>query len=141
MTSEAAGCVDVVDVASLAVVARISTAARPRSVAFSVDGGGNTLYVHIVDPVAAITKVGKYADYVYRELQFGLRKAISAKTLDELLGDLLTWPDWALDVSPYSWVPHVPAEPWSWSSFLGLTAVALALCAAAWARFRHRDIG
>ncbi|MDG2519430.1 slipin family protein [Lysobacter soli] len=43
--------------------------------------------VRIVDPVAAITKVGKYADYVYRELQFGLRKAVSAKTLDELLGD------------------------------------------------------
>jgi ABC-2 type transport system permease protein len=58
-----------------------------------------------------------------------------------LLGDLFTWPDWALDVSPYSWVPHVPAEPWSWASFLGLTAVALALCAAAWLRFRHRDIG
>jgi ABC-2 type transport system permease protein len=58
-----------------------------------------------------------------------------------LLGDLLTWPDWALDVSPYSWVPHVPAEPWSWSSFLGLTAVALALCGAAWVRFRRRDIG
>ena len=58
-----------------------------------------------------------------------------------LLGDLLTWPDWALDVSPYSWVPHVPAEPWSWSSFLGLAAVALALCGAAWVRFRQRDIG
>ena len=48
---------------------------------------------------------------------------------------------WALDVSPYSWVPHVPAEAWSWSSFLGLAAVALALCGAAWVRFRHRDIG
>jgi len=43
--------------------------------------------VRIVDPVAAITKVAKYGDYVYRELQFGLRKAVSAKTLDELLGD------------------------------------------------------
>ncbi|MBU8977558.1 slipin family protein [Lysobacter sp. MMG2] len=43
--------------------------------------------VRIVDPVAAITRVAKYADYVYRELQFGLRKAVSAKTLDELLGD------------------------------------------------------
>ena len=43
--------------------------------------------MRIVDPVAAITKVAKYADYVYRELQFGLRKAVSAKTLDELLGD------------------------------------------------------
>ena len=43
--------------------------------------------VRITDPVAAITRVAKYGEYVYRELQFGLRKAIGAKTLDELLGD------------------------------------------------------
>ncbi|GAB3097383.1 slipin family protein [Lysobacter terrae] len=43
--------------------------------------------VRVTDPVAARTKVAKYGDYVYRELQFGLRKAIAAKTLDELLGD------------------------------------------------------
>ena len=41
----------------------------------------------VTDPVAARTKVAKFGDYVYRELQFGLRKAIAAKTLDELLGD------------------------------------------------------
>lgn len=43
--------------------------------------------IRVTDPVAARTKVAKYGDYVYRELQFGLRKAIAAKTLDELLGD------------------------------------------------------
>jgi len=43
--------------------------------------------IRVADPVAARTKVAKYVDYVYRELQYGLRKAISAKTLDELLGD------------------------------------------------------
>jgi len=43
--------------------------------------------VRVADPVAARTKVAKYGDYVYRELQYGLRKAIAAKTLDELLGD------------------------------------------------------
>jgi regulator of protease activity HflC (stomatin/prohibitin superfamily) len=43
--------------------------------------------LRVVDPVAARTKVVKYMEFVYRELQFGLRKAISAKTLDELLGD------------------------------------------------------
>src|SRR6478672_7304664 len=43
--------------------------------------------IRVTDPVAARTKVAKYCDYVYRELQFGLRKAIAAKTLDELLGD------------------------------------------------------
>jgi regulator of protease activity HflC (stomatin/prohibitin superfamily) len=43
--------------------------------------------LRVTDPVAARTKVAKYGDYVYRELQYGLRKAVSAKTLDELLGD------------------------------------------------------
>ena len=43
--------------------------------------------LRVVDAVAARTKVAKYGDAVYRELQYGLRKAVSAKTLDELLGD------------------------------------------------------
>ena len=43
--------------------------------------------MRVTDPVAARSKVAKYNDYLYRELQYGLRKAVSAKTLDELLGD------------------------------------------------------
>jgi len=43
--------------------------------------------MRVSDPVVARTKVAKPGDYLYRELQYGLRKAISAKTLDELLGD------------------------------------------------------
>ncbi|MGH8079171.1 MAG: slipin family protein [Lysobacter sp.] len=43
--------------------------------------------LRVTDPVAARTQVAKYAEHVYRELQYGLRKAISSKTLDELLGD------------------------------------------------------
>jgi regulator of protease activity HflC (stomatin/prohibitin superfamily) len=46
--------------------------------------------VRVNDPIAARTKVAKYGDYVYRELQYGLRKAVAAKTLDELLGDKAT---------------------------------------------------
>lgn len=46
--------------------------------------------VRVTDPVAARTQVAKYGDYVYRELQYGLRKAIAARTLDELLGDKAT---------------------------------------------------
>ena len=43
--------------------------------------------LRVVDPIAARTRVAKYLDYLYRELQYGLRKAVSAKSLDELLGD------------------------------------------------------
>jgi regulator of protease activity HflC (stomatin/prohibitin superfamily) len=41
----------------------------------------------VADAVAVRTKVAKYGEYLYRELQFGLRKAVASKTLDELLGD------------------------------------------------------
>ena len=41
----------------------------------------------VVDAVAMRTKVAKFAEYLYRELQFGLRKVVAARTLDELLGD------------------------------------------------------
>ncbi|WP_440225478.1 slipin family protein [Dokdonella sp. MW10] len=43
--------------------------------------------VRVTDAVAARTKVAKASEHVYRELQFGLRKAVSTKTLDELLAD------------------------------------------------------
>jgi regulator of protease activity HflC (stomatin/prohibitin superfamily) len=41
----------------------------------------------VVDAVALRTKVAKFDEFLYRELQFGLRKVVAAKTLDELLGD------------------------------------------------------
>ncbi|WP_344759565.1 slipin family protein [Luteimonas lutimaris] len=46
--------------------------------------------LRVTDPVAARTRVAKYGDYVYRELQYGLRKAVAARTLDGLLGDKAT---------------------------------------------------
>jgi len=41
----------------------------------------------VVDPVAARTGVAKVGEQVYRELQFALRQAVSARSLDELLAD------------------------------------------------------
>ncbi len=43
--------------------------------------------LRVSDPVVARTRVAKYSDFLYRELQYGLRRAVGAKTLDELLGD------------------------------------------------------
>lgn len=43
--------------------------------------------LRVTDAIASRTKLAKGGDFVYRELQFGLRKAIAAKSLDELLGD------------------------------------------------------
>ncbi len=41
----------------------------------------------VTDAVAAKTRVAKFDEHLYRELQFGLRKTVAARTLDELLGD------------------------------------------------------
>lgn len=57
-----------------------------------------------------------------------------------LLGDLLDLPAWLTGLSPYAHVPSVPSEPWSWTSATALSAVAAALLAVAWWRFRARDI-
>lgn len=58
-----------------------------------------------------------------------------------LVGDLVDLPGWVKGLSPYSHVPSVPAESWSWGSAGGLTAVAAALLVVAWWRFSERDIG
>ena len=43
--------------------------------------------LRVADPVVARTRVAKHSDFIYRELQYGLRRAVAAKSLDELLGD------------------------------------------------------
>lgn len=58
-----------------------------------------------------------------------------------LTAELLELPAWVAGLSPYAHVPAVPAEAWDWGAALGLSAVAAALLALAWWRFRERDIG
>jgi regulator of protease activity HflC (stomatin/prohibitin superfamily) len=41
----------------------------------------------VLDPVKARASLSNFVEYVYKELQFALREAIGARTLDELLGD------------------------------------------------------
>lgn len=57
--------------------------------------------VRVVDAVAARTKVAKASDAVYRELQYGLRRVVSARTLDELLGDKAS-----LDADIFAYARH-----------------------------------
>jgi regulator of protease activity HflC (stomatin/prohibitin superfamily) len=46
-----------------------------------------TCWFVVADPVKAKTSVSHYADHLYKEVQFGVREAVSVKTLDELLDD------------------------------------------------------
>ena len=57
------------------------------------------------------------------------------------LGELLRLPQWLIDVSPYVHVPKMPVESFAPGSSLVLTALAAAVLAAAWLRYRSRDIG
>jgi ABC-2 type transport system permease protein len=57
------------------------------------------------------------------------------------LGELLRLPRWAIDLSPYVHVPKMPVEHFAAGPSLALTGLAVALLAAAWWRYRTRDIG
>ena len=57
------------------------------------------------------------------------------------LGDLLHLPGWVIGLSPYSRVPAMPVEPFSAGPEAVLVALSAVLLAAAWWRYRSRDIG
>ena len=56
------------------------------------------------------------------------------------LGALFELPQWLLNVSPFTHVPLVPAEPFTATPVVGLTVAALALGALGFAAFRRRDL-
>lgn len=57
------------------------------------------------------------------------------------IGELLRLPDWVLQLSPYSHVPKMPAEPFDWGSALALAVVGVVIVVLALMRYRTRDIG
>lgn len=66
--------------------------------------------------------------------------ALAAALVMGQLGTLFELPQWLLDVSPFTHVPLVPAEPFSATPVLWLSAAALALGAVGFAAFRRRDL-
>ena len=66
--------------------------------------------------------------------------ALAAALVMGQLGKLFELPQWLLDVSPFTHVPLVPAEPFDATPVLWLSAVAIALAAVGFAAFRHRDL-
>lgn len=57
-----------------------------------------------------------------------------------MFGPLLRLPDWALRLSPFGWVPAVPAEDLAVPPLAGLVLLTAALAAVALAGFRRRDV-
>lgn len=58
----------------------------------------------------------------------------------ELLGTVLSLPDWVLDLSPFRWLPRPPLEPWTAGPSLALCGIGLATAAAGVALFSRRDL-
>jgi ABC-2 type transport system permease protein len=56
------------------------------------------------------------------------------------LGALLKLPEWAINLSPFTHIPALPAEEMTWSPVVWLLTVAVGFAAVAIVTFRHRDI-
>ena len=57
-----------------------------------------------------------------------------------MLGPALDWPQWAMDLSPFTHIALVPAEPWAATSGIAMTAVGAALALAGLMTFHRRDL-
>jgi ABC-2 type transport system permease protein len=55
-------------------------------------------------------------------------------------GTILRFPGWMNDLSPFGHIPRIPAEDFSWTPLLVLTAIAAGLIAAGLYGFRRRDL-
>lgn len=66
--------------------------------------------------------------------------ALTGMVLLALFGPLLGVPGWADRLSPFGWVPAVPADPFDVVPVVGLLAVAGALSVLALTAFRRRDL-
>jgi ABC-2 type transport system permease protein len=57
-----------------------------------------------------------------------------------LVGPALKWPQWVLDLSPFTHLALVPAEPWAATSGTVMAGLGVLAAAAGLVAFRHRDI-
>ena len=57
-----------------------------------------------------------------------------------LLGPALSWPQWLLDLSPFTHLALVPADPWAAASGTVMAGLGLVAATAGLLVFRHRDI-
>lgn len=57
-----------------------------------------------------------------------------------VFGTVLQFPSWLVNISPFSWLAAVPAEPMRWTPFLVVLGLAILASAVGFAGFRRRDV-
>jgi ABC-2 type transport system permease protein len=82
--------------------------------------------------VALVGAVPRYASLAWLVVVWAL--------IGGVFGPLLNLPDWAVKLSPFGWVPKVPAEDAAVLPLIGLLVVAVALVLVGLVGFRQRDI-
>ena len=97
----------------------------------------NTLPV--VALVAGLT-VGIYGVVPRLTVPVPLAIAVSTFVL-YLLGPALKWPDWVLNMSPFTHLAMVPQQAWDSTAALVMCGIGLVLAAVGSIAFRRRDLG
>jgi ABC-2 type transport system permease protein len=57
-----------------------------------------------------------------------------------MFGQLLEFPQWVIDISPFSHLAAVPAAAMSWTPYVVVLAMAVSMSAGGLVAFRHRDV-
>ena len=65
--------------------------------------------------------------------------AVAAYILD-MVGPILEWPDWMLNISPFHHLADVPVEPFGWGSAAWMVAISVVLAAIGVVAFQRRDL-
>ncbi|HZK59612.1 MAG TPA: hypothetical protein VFC59_07095, partial [Cryobacterium sp.] len=100
---------------------------------------GGLVYGGMTGDWAASTRDVLAAALVQAPAALALGALVLALVMGQL-GAMLDLPQWALDISPFTHVPRVPAETFSAMPVVWLLATTVALGAVGFAAFRRRDL-
>lgn len=134
-------------IAGLPFAGSLLFAASWAGIGLIVAVGGSSWTTAAVAPVAQAPAVWVIvsiacASYAWRRrwapAEWGILVAVTAFGQ---IGELLSLPSWAVDLSPYTYAPTLPVQPFALRPELVLSSAALAIMAGAWLAYRGRDIG
>jgi len=95
----------------------------------------------VMAPAMWVVAGASFAMYgIHERLAFASWALVAWTFVAGIFGGVLHLPQWALDLSPFSHVPALPAASMSWPPLVALVIVASALLAVGHLALSHRDI-